>query len=135
MRAIIPIALMLTTAGCATARDQAGAEQQAADVRPAATPTGDPVNCISTIRLRQSHVRSDRVIDFEMLGGKMYRNTLPNRCPLLGSERRFSYETRINQLCSVDIIRVLSVQAAGLQPLGACGLGQFQPVKLEGQSR
>jgi hypothetical protein len=135
MRAIISAALLLASAGCATAREQAEADRQAVEVRPRATPTGEAVTCIPTIRLRQTQVRSDRVIDFEMLGGQVYRNTLPNRCPQLGVERRFAYETRINQLCSVDIIRVLGNQGAGLQPLSACGLGRFQPVKLEGRGR
>ncbi len=94
---------------------------------PEAIPAGDPVSCISLVQIRSSHVRSDGVIDFEMSGGRYYRNTLPNSCPQLGFEERFGYETSLSQLCSTDIIHVIPSSGVG----GAsCGLGQFQPVKL-----
>lgn len=94
---------------------------------PQAVPAGDAVSCIPLIEIRSSHVRSDSVIDFEMSGGRYYRNTLPNSCPQLGFEERFGYETSLNQLCSTDIIHVITSGGGG----GAsCGLGQFQPVKL-----
>ena len=94
---------------------------------PDATPAGTPVSCIPLMQIRSSHVRSDSVIDFEMSGGRYYRNTLPNSCPQLGFEERFGYETSLSQLCSTDVIHVLPNGGIG----GAsCGLGQFQPVKL-----
>lgn len=133
MRRTALISCLFLMAGCVATPNRAG--QDAAEVKPRATPVGEPVSCISTIRLRQTQVRSDRVVDFEMLGGEVYRNTLPNRCPQLGVERRFAYEPRVNQLCSVDIIRVLTNQGGGLQPLGACGLGNFQRVQIEGRRR
>ena len=98
---------------------------------PAATPDGKPVSCIPLIQIRASHVRSDNVIDFEMSGGRYYRNTLPNSCPQLGFEERFSYATSLSQLCSTDIITVLQSGGSGGVMRGAsCGLGEFQPVKL-----
>ena len=95
---------------------------------PEAIPDGKPQSCIQLNQIRASHVHGDSVIDFEMSGGKVYRNTLPNSCPNLGFEERFSYKTSINQLCSVDIITVL--QSPGLSRGASCGLGEFQPVKL-----
>ena len=95
---------------------------------PEATPAGKPESCIPLRSIRESRVRSDQVIDFVMAGGKVYRNTLPQSCPQLGFEERFSYATSLSQLCSVDIITVLYTT-----PLGhgaSCGLGPFQPVIL-----
>ena len=69
---------------------------------PAATTTGAAVDCIPISQIRESRVRSDSVIDFRTAGNKWYRNTLPNSCPALGFEERFSYRTSLNQLCAVD---------------------------------
>ena len=95
---------------------------------PEATPAGKPESCLSTIRIRATHVRSDQVIDFEMNGGQVYRNTLPYACPGLGFDQAFGYETQTGQLCSVDTITVL--QAASRTRGATCGLGVFQPVTL-----
>ncbi len=95
---------------------------------PAATPSGKEVSCISLTSIRESRVRSNSVIDFKTNGNKWYRNTLPNSCPSLGFEERFSYKTSLNQLCSVDIITVL--QSPGLSQGASCGLGPFQPIEL-----
>ncbi len=96
---------------------------------PAATPAGKTVDCVTTRDIRNTRVRSDQVIDFEMNGGKVYRNTLPHSCPSLGFEERFAYRTSIGQLCSVDIITVLYA-GGGVQQGPSCGLGKFQPVTL-----
>src|SRR3546814_19000898 len=70
-------------------------------------PVGEAVDCIYRPSIQHTEVRNDRTIDFHMNGSKIYRNTLPNSCPSLGSERKFSYKTSISQLCSVAIITVL----------------------------
>ncbi|WP_034157130.1 hypothetical protein [Sphingomonas sp. ERG5] len=113
-----PIALSVATPGTARDRNQV----------PEATPAGKSESCIPLVRIRQSHVRSDQVIDFEMNGGKVYRNTLPQSCPGLGFQESFSYKTSLSQLCSSDIITVL--QSPPSIPGPSCGLGQFQPVTL-----
>ena len=97
---------------------------------PEATPAGKPVNCISIRQIRETRVRDDQTIDFVMNGrNRVYRNTLPQSCPRLGFEERFSYRTSQSQLCSTDIITVLQA-TAGLSPIGSCGLGKFAPVTL-----
>ncbi len=116
----LAIVAMILIAGPATARDR--------NAIPAATPTGDAVNCVSLQSIRSTQVHGDSTIDFHMNGGKVYRNTLPNSCPSLGFEERFLYKTSLSQLCSVDIITVL--QSPGLSQGPSCGLGKFQPVKL-----
>lgn len=90
---------------------------------------GEGETCIRTQAIRQSKVRSDQVIDFEMRGGKVYRSTLPNRCPRLGFEEAFSYRTSINQLCKQDIIQVVTPLAGQLDTGPSCGLGEFVPVE------
>jgi len=74
-------------------------------------------------------VIDDQTIDFKMRGGDIYRNRLPNRCGGLGFEEAFSYKTSTNQLCSVDIIHVLSQTGGRLDTRGACGLGKFQKIE------
>ena len=97
---------------------------------PAVKVLGEAETCIMRSQIRQSRVRSDQVIDFEMRGGRVYRNTLPNRCPRLGFEEAFSYTTSINQLCNTEIIYVLEQVGGGPPRRGAgCGLGDFVPVE------
>jgi hypothetical protein len=95
---------------------------------PPATPVGDAVSCISMSSLRSTQVRNDKVIDFIMAGGKVYRNELPSSCPGLGFEKRFIHKTSLNQYCSLDQITVL--QTPPDIPGATCGLGKFQPVTL-----
>jgi hypothetical protein len=103
------------------------------DRTPNATPTGPAVSCVTSSRISETRVRSDRVIDFVMNNRKVYRNTLPNSCPGLGFNETILYKTQTNELCSVDIITVL--QQPGLTRGASCGLGQFQPVELEKKPR
>jgi hypothetical protein len=100
----------------------------AADRAPVATPAGPPVSCIHLSQLRESRVRDDRTIDWFTRGGQVYRTTLAADCPQLGSERHFSYETSLSELCSTDIITVFTTTP----PMrgASCGLAPFQPVTL-----
>jgi hypothetical protein len=97
---------------------------------PEARSTGEPVSCLSLTRIRESKVRSDKIIDFKTNGNKWYRNELPHSCPSLKFEERFSYATSLNQLCSVDFITVLQSYGGTLGRGASCGLGKFQPVEL-----
>lgn len=90
---------------------------------------GKALDCVPLTSIRSTNVRDDRTIDFIMNGNKIYRNTLPNSCPSLGFEKRFSYRPSLSQLCSVDIITVLWNNGPGLQPGASCGLGKFQPMQ------
>lgn len=121
MRILFPIALAIATlAAPGAARDR--------NAVPAATPVGEPQSCIPIRSIRESLVRNDRVIDFRVNGNRYYRVTLPQSCPQLGFERRFSYATSLSQLCAQDIITVFTVNP----PMrgASCGLAPFQPVKL-----
>jgi hypothetical protein len=104
------------------------AGQNHKDQVPAATPAGDPVDCLRLTDIRDTKVRDDRTIDFITTGKKVYRNTLDYPCPQLGFEQRFAHKTSTNDLCSLDTITVLT--SPGLSQGATCGLGKFQPVTL-----
>ena len=93
---------------------------------PAVEVLGEPVDCVNISRIRNTVVHDDYTIDFNLTGGDIYRNTLPNRCPQLGFEERFAYEANTGQLCSIDTIAVIQGNV-GQGP--RCGLGKFVPVR------
>ena len=96
---------------------------------PAVKVVGEAESCIRRSQIQDTRVRSDQVIDFEMRGGKVYRNVLPRECPRLGFEEAFTFNTSINQFCRQEIIYVLE-QIGGTPRRGAgCGLGDFVPVE------
>jgi hypothetical protein len=117
---------MLTLAGTILLIASPSPAKEDKDAWKAAKPVGKAQSCIPIRQISESRVRDDQTIDFYMVGKKVYRNTLPNSCPRLGFEQRFSYKTSLSQLCSTDIITVLS--SPGITPDGSCGLGAFQPV-------
>ena len=121
---LAPIAALILVAAAAPAPRPAEDRNRV----PAATTAGKSMSCIPLSQIRQSLVRDDRTIDFVMTGRRVYRTTLPNACPSLGFEQRFTYGTSLSQLCSTDIITVL--YAAPIGRGASCGLGQFQPVTL-----
>lgn len=123
--------LAATLAACAPTDPAADAARTAAAIAdaPAATVKGAGERCIPRSQIRQTIVRSDMVIDFEMQGGKVYRNTLRSRCPSLAFDRAITYETSIDQLCSQQIVYSLQ-NIAGVPKRGAgCALGEFVPVE------
>ena len=124
MRTARRYGMALTIAGVVLAAT-AGARDSAI---PAAVADGPARSCVPLSAIRESLVRSDRVIDFRTSGDRYYRVTLPYSCPGLGSERRFSYATSIGQLCAQDIITVL--YTGPFQPGASCGLAPFQPVRI-----
>ena len=86
------------------------------------------VRCVATNRISSMKVLNDRAIEVKMQGGATYINILPHRCPGLRPNQPFMYETSINRLCDLDLIRVLDTAGFGMRPTGACGLGKFQPL-------
>lgn len=90
---------------------------------------GEPKSCVNIAQIRSTEVVDNSNIDFRMTGGKTYRNALPQSCPSLKFEDRFSYRTSLSQLCSVDIIHVLHNQGGQLTEGVGCGLGKFQLVE------
>ena len=89
-------------------------------------PVGKPVSCLPIYSIDETRVRNDHTIDFYMKGGKVYRSVLPYDCSQLGFEERFAYKTSTQELCSSDIITVLTGPGVSHGP--SCGLGDFQEV-------
>lgn len=120
-------------AGCATAPASRPTTATAGPKRPTAKPTSSPAPvatgpqaCVTLNSIREAKVVDDRTIDFYMSDRRILRNTLPNACPQLNSERSFSYSTSISRLCSVDVITVI-IQGGGPRTGASCGLGPFVP--------
>jgi hypothetical protein len=90
---------------------------------------GEPKSCVTTHQIRSTRIIDDSTIDFEMAGGKTFRNTLSYSCPGLSRDDAFSYRTSTSQLCSVDIIRVVENYGGRLHEGVGCGLGKFQEVE------
>lgn len=125
IRIAIALALPAILAACAPVeRDEDFVTQG-----PPAKVVGETESCISITRIRNSRVHDDRTIDFEMTGGKVYRNTLPGRCPRLGFEEAFTYSTSLSRLCNTEIIYVLESVGGELRRGAGCGLGDFVPIE------
>jgi hypothetical protein len=129
---LLGAAVAIALAGCAASHSDSADRNARA---PAVKVVGDAQSCIPRSQVRQSVVRSDQIIDFEMRGGKVYRVTMPTRCPGLGFERAFAFETSIDQLCGADIIYVL-MNIGGVPQRGAgCGLAPFVAVEYVKQAK
>jgi hypothetical protein len=118
----------LLIVGCTPPDPAARAAADAART-PGVTMVGKGQSCINRSQVRATVVRSDTVIDFEMQGGKIYRNTLKRSCPGLGWDRAIAYETSIDQLCTPQIIYTLQTTGGTLQRGAGCSLGEFVPVE------
>ena len=127
MLLIIPALAMLSGSGAVALSSQKAPEPVRA--------VGEPKSCVNISQIRSTKVVDNSTIDFRMVGGKTYRNTLPYSCLGLKFEDRFSYRTSLNQLCSVDIVRVLHDQGGQLTEGAGCGLGKFQMVEKIAQPR
>jgi hypothetical protein len=87
-----------------------------------------PEDCIIVSRIDQTDAIDDQNIIFRMRGDRVYRNTLPRKCPGLARENRISYKTTASRLCSVDTITVLEDFGVGFRPGFTCRLGEFVPL-------
>jgi hypothetical protein len=94
-------------------------------------PAGAAERCIRLNLIRSTTVVDDRTILFYLRGGDVYVNYLPQKCPNLAREERFSYRVPTNQLCQVDTITVLQNFGFGLTPGATCKLGSFDAITRE----
>lgn len=124
----LPLLATLTLGACTSDRERPSDANPTVGA-PEAKVVGDARSCINRSQIRSTVVRSDRVIDFEMQGGKIYRNILTSNCPGLGMDRAITYETAIDQLCSPQIIYVLQSIGGRPQRGAGCSLGPFVPVE------
>ena len=118
------IAIPLALGACAATAGNSGGSSGPQSSAAAASGKTQTVDCIDLIRIDRSEVLDDQTILFHMKGGKIWKNTLPYKCPRLGFEKAFSHKTSINRLCSIDTITVLDTTAR--IPGASCGLGKFE---------
>jgi hypothetical protein len=90
-----------------------------------------PTDCVITTNIDKTEVLDDSTILFHMRGNRIYRNSLPRRCPNLERNDRFSYRTTSNRLCDIDTITVLEQWGGSLQRGFTCSLGAFHPITAE----
>lgn len=99
------------------------AEKRLAKLQEDYAPTGETRNCVSLNRLRDSTIIDDQTIYFKAPGKTVYVNRLPNKCPRLAAEERFSYSVSIGQLCKLELITVIDSFGHNWS---RCGLGEFE---------
>jgi hypothetical protein len=87
-----------------------------------------PEDCIIVSRIDQTDAIDDQNIIFRMRGDRVYRNTLPRKCPGLARENRIAYQTTASRLCRIDTITVLEDFGVGFRPGFTCRLGEFVPL-------
>ena len=121
MRKALVCLVALGLTACASTQERG--ERQPPEELARYVATGEFENCISISRIKRSRPLDDYTILFTMRGGTVYVNQLPYRCAQLGFEKRFSYSTFINRLCSTEIITVFSPT---IGPITSCGLGRFE---------
>jgi hypothetical protein len=113
-------AAMLALAGCS-------ASDESAATRTVWVADGPPITCIATQQIRTIRVINDQTIDFEMTGGRVFRNELPLRCSGLSFNTRIRHNSRSSQLCSLNMVTVDSFGAG--RSATSCQLGRFQPMR------
>jgi hypothetical protein len=122
------VSALLAAAAVTACTQTAHTDSAIASPAPAAVALGPAVDCVHVADISQTKVYDDRTIDFIMKNRTRYRNTLADRCPDLGSEKRFTYKITTGNLCSVDTITVLPTGSSIPGP--TCGLGPFVAVRL-----
>jgi len=134
MRRSLILACMLLASGCLSAPPSSDRMSASALIAPDGRSFGDGTailgpaqNCVPINALRGSRVVSDRVIDFESIGGRDYRVVLDSPCTQLAVDKRFSYATSSSELCAQDFITVL--QGSTGERGESCGLAPFTPVR------
>ena len=124
LRASKPAGLAAATAIVAVS---AVAQNDVSDVEGAFDRT--PQDCILVSSIDETDAVDDQNLIFHMRGNKVFRNTLPRKCPGLERENRIAYEARNSRLCSIDTITVLEQRfGVGLQGGFTCRLGEFVPL-------
>ena len=90
-----------------------------------------PQDCVRVTSINRTKAVDDQNIIFYARGKRAYRNHLPQKCPGLEREDRFSYQVTNGRLCRIDTITVIQDSVFGFQPGFTCRLGAFVPLSPE----
>ena len=82
-------------------------------------------HCLNLAQINHVEILDKQHIAFEMNNGDHYMNVLPKPCLSLHRDRALMYKTSLSKLCDLDIITVLDSMGGGYEPVGSCGLGDF----------
>ena len=99
------------------------------EVEPKVRIVDEARKCIAGSQIRSSIARGNGVVDFTMVGGDVYRNSLKNACPGLRRDDAITYELRGHSLCENEIVYRLDTIGGQLARGASCSLGQFVPVE------
>lgn len=137
------LSLVAVVAGCAGAGPTA-AEREAAEAAKAEaledilnTPLaaeaygGEGDRCLSTHDYRSVEVLDDSHVLFKGRGGRLWLNTLRQRCIGLRRNDILQFELRDNRVCELDSFRSLDDLMHSVRISGTCILGEFTPVTPE----
>ena len=102
---------------------------------PAAAQAEGARDCIDFRAVTSRGAEDERTIRFDLIGGAVYRNRLPDNCPGLRQASRgfgtLTFSVDGNSLCRGDIVRVLDPGRAGgsSRAVVPCVLGEFIPAE------
>ena len=99
-------------------------EERLAKMLEGRTP-GKPVDCISQQLIRSTTVLNRTAIVYEMSNGTYYVNRPASGANFLHDNLILVTSTQTNQLCGVDIVRL--VDSSSGMSMGSIGLGKFIP--------
>lgn len=129
LMAIVTVGMIVFSSATAVAASKA---EKAARVLAKYTETGESVQCISSLKIKESKALDRQTILFTLHGGKTYLNKLPQRCSGLNYGRPFTHRSGSeSKLCSSNSIFVSSAGVgtfanAGLESSHPCALGRFE---------
>ncbi len=88
---------------------------------------GEPVDCIQQIRISSTEIVDRTAIVYKMNDGTIYVNRPASGATFLSKGDVLVTNTHSNQLCSIDIVRLVSNGTH--MPAGSVGLGKFVPYR------
>jgi len=88
-------------------------------------------NCVSTRRIRRTHIVDDRNLLFYLGTRTVLLNTTQEQCPGLKRDGRFSFSTNSGVLCKGDGIAGMRDALGRTRPVPKCSLGIFYQISRE----
>lgn len=91
----------------------------------------DEERCLSTHTYRSVEVLDDQHVLFKGSGGRVWLNTLRQRCVGLRSDDALRFDLRDNRVCDMDSFQSVDFAGFGTRTSASCTLGKFAAVTTE----
>jgi hypothetical protein len=91
----------------------------------------DEERCLSTYAYRSVEVLDDQHVLFKGSGGRMWLNTLRQRCVALRSDDALRFDLRDSRVCDMDSFQSVDFAGYGSRTSANCTLGKFSAVTAE----